>query len=149
MDTSTEIWRDVPSFPEIMASSLGRVQVKPFIGKLPRGGTRRYDSAATYGYDDTSATCRVGSPKRKIIRVGRLRRTFKVHALVCEAFHGPKPFPSAIVLHLDEDPSNNTPVNLRWGTRKENQNFPQAVAAFKSRTGDKSPWAIHQQRKSA
>jgi hypothetical protein len=149
MDANVEIWRDVPSFPEIRASSLGRVQVKPFIGKMPTGGMRRYDSAATYGHDDTSATCRVGSPKRKIIRVARLRRTFKVHALVCEAFHGVKPFPSAIVLHLDEDPSNNAPTNLRWGTRKENQNFPQVVAAFKSRTGDKSSWAIHQKRKSA
>jgi len=80
---------------------------------------------------------------RKIVRVSRLKRTFKVHQLVCEAFHGPKPSPTHIVLHLDEDPSNNKPENLRWGTRKENQHFPKVQAAFRARVGERSPRNIH------
>lgn len=50
------------------------------------------------------------------------QRTRKVHQLVCEAFHGPKPFPEAVVIHKDEDAHNNTPMNLKWGTQKENMN---------------------------
>lgn len=142
----SEVWLPVPSFPQIMASSLGRVWVKPSTGTMPRGGSREYTSKPTYGYADTSSTKRAGSPDRKILRVARLRRTFKVHQLVCEAFHGPKPFPSAIVLHMDENPSNNTPQNLRWGTRKENQNFPKVQDAFRKRTGENSPLAIHKRK---
>ena len=110
---------------------------------MPNGVMRSYVSMPTYGYEAKSATARQGSPKRRILAVNRMKKTFKVHRLVCEAFHGKPPFDGAIVLHLDEDPSNNRPENLRWGTRKENQNFPAAVAAFKARTGDRSPWAIH------
>ena len=144
-----EVWKEVPSVPQIMASTLGRIMVKPMVGITPSGGIRSYSCKPTFGMEDTSATGRQDSPKRRIIRIGRFRKNFKIHRLVCEAFHGAAPFESAIVLHLDEDPSNNQPGNLRWGTRKENQNFPKAVAAFKARTGENSPWAIHQQRASA
>jgi NUMOD4 motif/HNH endonuclease len=48
-----------------------------------------------------------------------------VHQLVLEAFTGPRPGPSTGLnriegRHLDDDPSNNTPANLAWGTRQEN-----------------------------
>lgn len=143
-----EEWKDVPSQPEIMASSFGRVWVKPCRRPMPGGVMRTYSSEPTYGYDDTSATRRADSHMRKIVRVSRMSRTFKVHQLVCEAFHGPKPTPAHIVLHLDEDPSNNRPENLRWGTRKENQNFPKVQAAFRARVGDLSPTAINRRMKS-
>jgi hypothetical protein len=148
MEPVMENWEPVASCADIMASSLGRVWVQPKKGKMPTGGERVYVSLPTFGIEEKTATGRCDAPKRRILRVARLRKTFKVHQLVCEAFHGPKPFPEAIVLHLDEDPSNNRPENLRWGTRKENQNFPKAVAAFKARTGENSPWAIHQRSKS-
>lgn len=138
-----EIWKPVPSVPEIMASSQGRVWVQPTKGRMPTGGVRVYFSAPTFGFEDKTATGRADAPKRRILRVGRLRKTFKVHQLICEAFHGPKPFDTAVVLHLDEDPSNNAPENLRWGSRKENQNFPAVKAAFHARSGVKSAWAIH------
>lgn len=44
----------------------------------------------------------------------------KVHTLVCEAFHGEKPTPQHEVCHIDGTRTNNDPLNLRWGTRKEN-----------------------------
>ncbi len=71
-----------------------------------------------------------------------MKKTFKIAQLVCEAFHGPKPFPKAVTIHLDEDPSNNVPDNLKWGTQKENLNMPK----FKKwqteiRVGENSPTA--------
>lgn len=142
-----EVWKDVPSCPEIMASSLGRVQLKSTTAAMPTGVLRSYSSKPTYGVEEKTATGRAG-PRRRIIRVNRLGKTFKIHQLICEAFHGPKPFCGAVVMHLDENPSNNTPGNLQWGTRKENQNFPAVIDAFKSRTGSKSCWAIHKRNQS-
>jgi hypothetical protein len=43
-----------------------------------------------------------------------------VHVLVALAYHGPPPFPDALVRHLDGNPRNNRPENLAWGTRREN-----------------------------
>jgi len=43
-----------------------------------------------------------------------------IHVLVCLAWNGPPPFEGALVLHLDDNPGNNKPANLRWGTAKEN-----------------------------
>ncbi len=46
--------------------------------------------------------------------------TKSAHRLVCMAFHGmPNPH-SLQVRHLDGNPENNSPKNLRWGTQQEN-----------------------------
>lgn len=42
-----------------------------------------------------------------------------VHVIVLEAFLGPRP-DGLEALHFDDDPTNNTVPNLRWGTRSEN-----------------------------
>lgn len=48
-------------------------------------------------------------------------RTYrKIHALVLEAFVGPRP-PGMLCRHLDGNPTNNWHWNLRWGTGQENQ----------------------------
>ena len=138
-----EVWKEVPSFPGVKASSIGRVLLPE---TTARG--RTYKTKPVWGSEEKTATGRADSPKRRIIRIAKLSRTAKVHRLVCEAFHGPAPSLDAVVLHLNENASDNRADNLRWGTRKENQNFPKAVAAFKARTGENSPWAIHQRRKS-
>src|ERR1041385_5111562 len=46
-------------------------------------------------------------------------RMFAVHSLVALAFHGPRPA-GMVVMHLDDDPKNNRPSNLRYGTPAEN-----------------------------
>lgn len=43
-----------------------------------------------------------------------------VHSLVAEAFHGPRP-EDLVVRHLNGDPLDNRPENLRYGTPSENQ----------------------------
>jgi hypothetical protein len=41
-----------------------------------------------------------------------------LHALVAEAWHGPRP-DGLLVLHYDDDPDNPSAENIQWGTRRE------------------------------
>ena len=47
-------------------------------------------------------------------------KTSNVHKMVCLAFHGAQPSWATEVRHLDGNPANNRPDNIRWGTSKEN-----------------------------
>lgn len=54
------------------------------------------------------------------LRVGLRRKDAFVHALVLEAFVGPRP-PGMQAAHLDGTRTNNALANLRWATPTENQ----------------------------
>jgi hypothetical protein len=47
-------------------------------------------------------------------------RTGLLHHLVAEAFIGPRPTPTTEIRHLNGNPGDNRPANLRYGTRAEN-----------------------------
>lgn len=53
-----------------------------------------------------------------------------VHAVVCSAFHGPRP-PGMEVRHLDGNSLNNNAENLAWGTRADNCRDDKRLAARK------------------
>lgn len=55
-----------------------------------------------------------------------VKKTRNVHRLICKAFHGTPNTPTLQVRHLDGNPGNNTPENLRWGTQVENWQDRQA-----------------------
>lgn len=133
----TEEWRDVPSYPQLEASSLGRIRRKPHSRTMPNGGTVTYTSKPNYGVKTkarkSTSHVYMGYYYKGIGNV-------KVHRLVCEAFHGEAPFDGALVLHRDGDGTNNLPGNLKWGTQKENLNHPDYIAYCKTRTGDDSPY---------
>jgi hypothetical protein len=72
-------------------------------------------------------------------RFGNIR----IHRAVCEAFYGPAPFDRAVVMHLNDDATDNRIENLKWGTQKENLNSEAFLAYCQSRTGENSPWRKH------
>lgn len=54
------------------------------------------------------------------VRVTIKKKKLYFHRLVCEAFHGPMPLDGEhTVDHIDRNPINNTPENLRWATKQE------------------------------
>lgn len=93
----TEIWKPVVGFPNYMVSNLGRIEG-------PRGllKQQRLDYWRV----------KLSSPNGIFNKM--------VHVLVCEAFHGPKPFEDAQALHRDDDEDNNREDNLYWGTHQQN-----------------------------
>ena len=64
-------------------------------------------------------------------------RRFMVHALVCLAFHGPRP-DGQEVRHLDGDRSNNRLDNLCYGTKAENE--ADRKKHGRTLSGDRHPW---------
>jgi hypothetical protein len=133
-----EIWKPVPSLPGVMASSEGRILLPPRHAPLPNGGVRLYLPKPTSGN-----LMRASKTAKHVYRglYNKQLGNIKVHQAICEAFHGPKPFPAAVVIHKDEDGLNNLPDNLKWGTQKENLNAPGFLAYCSERTGDQSPRA--------
>jgi len=126
--TDPEIWRRSPSNPDLMVSSHGRVMVIPYSKPMPYGGERSYGGVPTYGQWDGE----------RYVYTRRGKKTLKVARLVCEAFNGP-PDDGQMCLHEDEDSRNNRPDNLRWGTNKENLNYPGYLEYCRSRIGHNSP----------
>ena len=123
-----EQWRDVPGHPGFQASSWGRVRVLPYAQIMPYGGIRTRWVSPTHGLIDDQG--------RPIVIIKR--KTYRVHRLVALAFLGPSRG-RPVVLHLDEDPTNNDPRNLAWGTQKQNLNAPGFLTYCRSRTGNQSP----------
>lgn len=135
-----EVWRSVPSLEGVKASSLGRILLPPRRAKMPHGAERTYTPKPTFGY---KVKAEKHSTYVRMIYHSRYHGSIKIHQAVCEAFHGPKPFPKAVVIHLDEDGTNNRPENLKWGTQKENLNMPKIKEYHISRVGEMSPMAKH------
>lgn len=123
MTDAPEIWRAIPSLPEYIASSHGRVMRLPWGGRMPYGGARPYGGTPTFG---------TWSPTDNRFIIVFQGKTYKVARLVCEAFHGVPTPERPVCMHLDENSRNNRPDNLAWGTQKENLNAPGFLAYCRS-----------------
>jgi len=130
-----EVWRTVPSQPQFLVSSEGRIMVAPYQAKMPKGGMRQYGGQPHFGVWNKQ------DGRFVIVHKGK---TYKVHQLVCEAFNGERPADPensiTVCMHLDENAANNRAENLAWGTQKENLNAPGFIEYCKSRTGENSPF---------
>jgi hypothetical protein len=104
-DLPGERWAAHPNYApsQLLVSNRGRVR------KRGHDGVGEYEyftigSLTAYGYRKVT----IGSKEKK------------VHILVCEAFHGPKPSKGHTVDHFpNRNHSSNCAWNLRWATRAE------------------------------
>jgi len=135
--------RPIAAIPGAFAREDGAIKLPELIGRMRGGGTREYKTKWTFGVKTRA------SKTARHIYMGRVyrKKNYKIHRLVCEAFHG-EPKPGQVVIHLDEDATNNRPDNLRWGSQKENLNAPGFIEYCKSRTGEDNPVAKGKKKKS-
>ena len=122
-ENKEEIWKDIAGYEDLyQVSNMGRVKSLERI--VSRKNGRRFSvnerilkpSTNHKGYLQV-VLCK-GSGKMK---------AFRVHRLVCEAFHeNPKKKPW--VNHIDENKANNTASNLEWCTVAENINHGTRTA---------------------
>ena len=96
----SEIWRPVEGFSKYQVSNLGRVK-----------GPKCILKPGTHSQGYLLVTLMTDNNAKKVITV---------HILVCTAFHGPKPFPRAVVRHKNHVKSDNREDNLHWGTHIDN-----------------------------
>lgn len=107
-----EEWKDcsVIGLTDYLASSLGRIYSMK-TGKVLSGHQR------PSGY-------------WKVVIVEKSQnKTVSLHKIICSTFHGESPHPSYTIDHLDRDKSNNTPANLRWASRTD-QNLNKNPTKF-------------------
>lgn len=63
-----------------------------------------------------------------------LSKSFKVHRLVCAAFHG-LPAEGQVACHIDGSRSNNRATNLIWGSASDNVRHSIAHGTFRQPVG--------------
>jgi hypothetical protein len=123
-----EQWKTIKDYPMYEVSNLGRVRSNnnPKKPKILKQGTN------VYGYKTVALT--------KVKKSGK-GNTKQVHRLVAEAWI-PNPDNKPFIDHIDTNPSNNVPQNLRWVTAEENANNPltkaRVDAANKKRAVERS-----------
>lgn len=109
----SEEWRPIVGFGAgfYMVSDIGRVKS---LDRVDRSGKRRNGRVLA---DKASG---IYGHRAFDLYVDRLKRRAYVHALVLEAFVGPRP-DGFHGCHNDGDPTNNRLVNLRWDTPSANR----------------------------
>lgn len=128
----SEEWRSVAGQPGYEVSSLGRVRCWLPLGRSKAPVTEPRLKRPNV---DKDGYFKIG------FRHGS--RMVFVHALVCEAFHGPRP-DGAVVRHFpDRTRTNCCASNLQWGSPKENS--ADSIRDGTMRRGDahptrKAPW---------
>lgn len=119
-------WRAIPGFPDYEASSEGAIR--------RRTAPKRNRLYPITGFCDPRGYIMVGIKNA----VGQLKNV-QVHKLVCLAFHGLPPSPAHQVAHNDGSRGNNSSLNLRWATPKENT--ADKILHGTSQRGEKNPIA--------
>lgn len=103
----TEVWKDIPGYEEsLQGSSLGRIRCKE------KGRRRKVG-------DDNVIRARVRDKTGHLSFTISRHKEEQVHRLIAAAFLGPCP-EGMMVLHNNGDPTDNRPVNLRYGTCADN-----------------------------
>lgn len=117
-----ETWKTIPNYPDYEVSDLGRVR------SWKTGAPKELSPG------------RSGPKRNQYLMVnlwsnGR-GQPFKIHALVLDAFVGPRP-EGLVACHNNGDNFDNRLSNLRWGTPSSNQ--MDRVSHGTSNRGDRHP----------
>ena len=129
------IVKPIPAIPNALARSDGKIKLPDTKAKMPHGGWREYKTKWVTGVKRRASK----TARHEYFGTMYRGKNYKIHRLICEAFHGPPPDEKNIVLHLNEDATDNRPENLRWGTQKENLNALGFIEYCKGRTGENNP----------
>jgi hypothetical protein len=122
------VLKRIPGWPGYSAGSDGHIysfRPRNHNAKAPATPRRRSEYIDPYGY---TAICLSVKPNRK---------TFRVHRLICIAFHG-LPTLGVEVCHGPRGRLDNTPENLSWGTHSKNNGEDQ-LRDGKDRNGERHP----------
>lgn len=104
-----EIFKLIPGFDNVYASNYGRIK---------KGNRILKGSLHSSGYK----------------YVGINSNSYRIHRLVCLAFHGNSPSSDKdIVNHIDGNKENNRPENLEWITIKENNIHAVKIGNIKTK----------------
>lgn len=131
-----EEWRVVPDFTAYEVSSHGRVR-RAAAGKGAVQGRILRPIRSHSGH------------LAVVIHQNGVRTKQQIHRLVAMAFIGPAPKRGLCVLHSDDDPANNIPPNLRWGTSKENAADRKLNRGWHDLSGSNNPAARLNERTAA
>lgn len=134
----------IPAISGALAREDGMIKMPNCTAVMPNGGVRTYETKWVRGTKTRSSS----TARHEYFGIVYRGKNYKVHRLVCEAFHGPAPDDKQLVMHGDEDALNNRPNNLQWGSQRENLNAPGFILYCQSRTGERSPRSINKARRS-
>lgn len=81
-----------------------------------------------------------GYPQYGLVIDGKAHTT-RAHHIVAAVFLPPKPFPEAVIRHIDGNENNCSDKNLRWGTQLENIHDKWAHGTMA--TGERNGLRIH------
>lgn len=110
-----EIWKPVKGYEGLYeVSDLGNVRSLDREVETSNGRVHRYR-----GRELAKAPQKTGYLKTRLYSKGK-SSNFWIHRLVLEAFIGECP-EGMETRHLDGNPTNNQPSNLKWGTSQENK----------------------------
>ncbi|XXK33862.1 HNH endonuclease signature motif containing protein [Rhodobacteraceae bacterium nBUS_22] len=108
-----EIWKPVPSVNGLWVSSLQRVWAGCYAALNTKGKNQRHITIKTSNFISPY-------PQKGYLAISFQNKSYRVHALICEAFHGVRPSETYIANHLNAVRTDNSPYNLEWETPRGN-----------------------------
>ena len=109
------MWKDIEGYEGLyMVSSIGEIKSLEKLSFNSHGSFVRKEKIRKYG----------NAGKYKIVTLSKdgVRKSFYVARLVAKAFI-PNQNNYEVVMHMDNNPSNNDVSNLKWGTYSDNNSY--------------------------
>ena len=111
-------WKDIDGYEGLyQVNTDGEIKSLPKIVNIANGATRIQPEKLmklTQRGKDRKYLCVVLYKDKK-------RKMYSIHRLVASTFiENPKPNEYGLVMHKDDDPSNNCVDNLKWGNHSQN-----------------------------